>query len=917
MSAAPREPSRILIVDGTNTLYRAFFAIPPLRTPDGTPTNAAYGFVNMINKLVREEQPDALIVVFDARGRTFRHERYAEYKATRDAQPEDLSSQIPWVRELVDAYRIPVLEVPGFEADDVIATLVARAPAQARISIVSTDRDLMQIVSERVTLLDGIRDRRFGPAEVEARFGVPPARVLDLRALVGDTSDNIPGVKGIGEKGAAKLLAEWGDLDNLLAHVAEVTPNRARTALEAGIENARISRELATLRLDAPVGEDFGAFAVREPDRARLRELFERLGFVRLLDAVQQPPGVDPRDTLPFGPGAAGAQPALLDAPAGVAPARVEVELRADLGELAALAAALPEAEPVPLVLICDGTGSVGSTPVGLGMGLAPERAAYVPLAPKGLPLADVADALRGVLETPGKRAWLAEDSKRIQGVCAEHALELAPPAFDVGLAAGLLDYSGAQDLASLSLRYLGRKLRALEELTGRGAKAVPAATLPAAELARFAGESACALAAIRAPLADALERSGLARLYHDVELPLTRTLSRMERAGIRIDEARLRALSDEYAVQLDTTLREIYALAGEEFLVSSPKQLQYVLFEKLKLPAARRTKTGFSTDEAVLEALALQHELPARIVAYRRLAKLKNTYVDALPPLVNPATGRIHPTFHQLGAATGRLSASDPNVQNIPIRSEEGVRIREAFVPAEGARLVSADYSQVELRILAHYSGDTSLIEAFRAGEDIHRRTAAEVWSVAPEAVSAEQRARAKAVNFGIIYGLSSFGLANQLGIATGEAQETITTYFARYQGVRRFIDETIAAAQRDGFVTTHLGRRRTLPDLNSRNRVLRQAAERMAVNTVIQGTAADLIKAAMLAVDRALEAGGFGARMILQVHDELVFEVPVAELDAVSKLIREKMEGVFPLGVPLAVELGVGRHWREAHPV
>jgi DNA polymerase-1 len=341
------------------------------------------------------------------------------------------------------------------------------------------------------------------------------------------------------------------------------------------------------------------------------------------------------------------------------------------------------------------------------------------------------------------------------------------------------------------------------------------------------------------------------------------------------------------------------------------------VLFEKLKLPAVRKTKTGFSTDEAVLEQLAAQHELPAKIVAYRRLAKLKNTYVDALPPLVNPATGRLHPTFHQMGAATGRLSAANPNVQNIPIRSEEGVRIREAFVPAEGARLLSADYSQVELRILAHYSGDTSLIEAFRAGEDIHRRTAAEVWNVAPGAVSHDQRARAKAVNFGIIYGLSSFGLANQLGIATGEAQETITTYFARYQGVRRFIDETIAAAQRDGFVTTLLGRRRALPDLNSRNRVLRQAAERMAVNTVIQGTAADLIKAAMLAVDRALESGGYATRMILQVHDELVFEVPVAELDAVSALIRATMESVLPLGVPLAVEIGVGRHWREAHPV
>jgi DNA polymerase I len=918
VSAAP-QPKRLVIVDGNNTLYRAFFAIPPLRATDGTATNAAYGFVNMLNKLVREEKPDALVVVFDARGRTFRHEQYPEYKATRDAQPEDLSSQFPLTRELIDAYRIPMLEVPGFEADDVIATLVDQAPPDARITIVSTDRDLMQLVDERVNLLDGIRDRSFGPAEVLERYGVPPSRVLDFRALVGDTSDNIPGVKGIGEKGAAKLITEWGDLDNLLAHVAEVMPLRARTALEAGIENAKISRELATLRRDAPVGDDLSRFAVQEPDRARLRPMFERLGFTRLLDGLREPSAGDPRDTLPFGApiGASAPAPAAA-APSSATPIEVEIEAAADAKSLSALAGQLAEAQaPVPIALICDGEGSVGATPVALALGVARGRVATVSLAPAGPPLADVADALRAVLEAPGKAPWIAEDAKQVQGVCAEHGLALAPPAFDVGLAAGLLDFGGAQDLASLAQRYVGCKLRAFEDLVGRGAKAVTAQSLPPAEIARYAAECACCVASMATPLRDALEQTGLARLYDEVELPLTRVLSRMERAGVRIDEAKLRALSDEYTVQLDTTLREIYALAGEEFLVSSPKQLQYVLFEKLKLPAAKKTKTGFSTDEAVLEALAAQHELPAKIVAYRRLSKLKNTYVDALPPLVNTSTGRLHPTFHQLGAATGRLSAANPNVQNIPIRSEEGVRIREAFVPAEGARLLSADYSQVELRILAHYSGDTSLIEAFRAGEDIHRRTAAEVWSTAPDAVSADQRARAKAVNFGIIYGLSSFGLANQLGIATGEAQETITTYFARYQGVRRFIDETIAAAQRDGFVTTLLGRRRALPDLNSRNRVLRQAAERMAVNTVIQGTAADLIKAAMLAVDRALEAGGYATRMILQVHDELVFEVPIAELDAVSRLIREKMESVMPLGVPLAVELGVGRHWREAHPV
>jgi DNA polymerase-1 len=890
-------PARVLIVDGTNTLYRAFFAIPPLRAPDGTPTNAAYGFVNMLGKLVREEQPDAVIVVFDARGRTFRHERYPAYKATREAQPEDLSVQIPWVRELVSAYRLPILEVPGYEADDVIATLVSRAPSDASIAIVSTDKDLMQLVSPRVTLLDGIRERRIGPREVEERFGVAPARVLDLRALVGDTSDNIPGVKGIGEKGAAKLIQQWGDLENLLAHTADVTPPRARSALEAGVEAARTSRELARLHDDVPLDADFAAFALREPDTARLRELYTRLGFTRLLESLGE---------------SAGAAPPPRDAAAPLELLRVEN--REDLDRLAA---ELAERGSAALVLVCAEPGIVGAQPLGLACGLGPGRAAWVSLAPRGPALAEVADALRASLEPPGKVAWVAEDAKQIQGICAESGLELAPPGFDVGLAAGLLDASGAVDLQALALRHLGRKLGSYEDLAGRGSKALPAASIPEQALAHFAAESACAVDDLVAPLRAALEKDALARLYDEVELPLTRVLARMERVGVRVDEALLRALSKEYESQLGATLREIHALAGEEFLVSSPKQLQQVLFEKLKLPAGRRTKTGYSTDEAVLEQLATQHELPARILAYRRLAKLKNTYVDALPPLVNPHTGRIHPTFHQLGAATGRLSATNPNVQNIPIRSDEGVRIREAFVPAEGARLLSADYSQVELRILAHYSGDESLIEAFRAGEDIHRRTAAEVWGIPPEQVSAAQRARAKAVNFGIIYGLSSFGLANQLGIATGEAQETIDTYFARYRGVRRFIETTISGAKRDGYVTTWLGRRRALPDLQSRNRTLRQAAERMAVNTVIQGTAADLIKAAMLAIDRALEAAGLRARMILQVHDELVLEVPHAELQAVSALAKETMEGVLPLGVPLAVEIGVGRHWREAHPV
>jgi DNA polymerase-1 len=891
----PKRPSddvpHVVLVDGTNTLYRAFFAIPGLRAPDGTPTNAAYGFVNTLAKVVREERPDYLVVVFDARGKTFRHERYREYKANRDAQPEDLSTQIPIVRELVEAYRVPILEVPGVEADDVIATLVDCAPDDARVTIVSTDKDLMQLVDQRVTLVDGIKDRRYRPDDVEKRFGVPPEKVLDLRALVGDPSDNIPGVKGIGEKGAAKLIQEWGDLDNLLAHAEEVTPARARNALTGGSETALLSRDLATLRRDAPLPGQYEDWRVAPPDADALRDLFQRLGFTRLLDTLESAPQ---QTTLPD----------------------VEIEIVTDRAGLDALAAALAECPAIPVALMADGEGVVGVRPVGLALGKGSRRAAYVALSPAGPSLAEAAEALRAPLTSDGGPDWCAADAKRIQGIFAEHGLELPTPRFDVTIAGHLLDAgAGARSVSVLAGQFLGRELQSYEDLAGRGAKAKAASELPQDELARFACELVCAIDELGSPMRERIEADELAPLLDDVELPLAGVLARMERAGVRVDEARLATLSAEYERDLARIEREIFDLAGEEFLVSSPKQLQVILFEKLKLPVIRKTKTGYSTDEGVLEQLAAHHELPARILAYRRLAKLKNTYVDALPPLVDERTGRIHPTFHQLGAATGRLSAANPNVQNIPIRTEEGIRIREAFVPADGCRLVSADYSQIELRILAHFSRDESLIEAFRSGEDIHRRTAATVWGVEPEDVSDDQRARAKAVNFGIIYGLSSFGLANQLGIAGAEAQETIDTYFARYTGVRRFIDETIEQAKREGFVRTFLGRRRYLPDLRSRNRVLRQAAERMAVNTVIQGTQAGLIKRAMIEVDALLTRSHPRASMILQVHDELVFEVPEGETDGTGAEIREAMEGILPLGVPLVVSVGVGRHWREAH--
>jgi DNA polymerase-1 len=892
-----------VIVDAANCLYRAFFAIPPLRTAEGFPTNAAYGFVNMLNKTLREERPDHVVVVFDAPGGApFREEIYPAYKANREAQPEDLTRQMPAVRELVDAYRLPVLEVPGVEADDVIATLVATLPEDWEASILSTDKDLMQLVSERVALVDTMKERRFGPAEVEARFGVPPARVLDVRALVGDASDNIPGVRGIGDKGAAKLIAEWGSLENLLAHLDEIPQARTRALLAEQQEQARLSKRLAALAADVTLPVPIEELTVREPDREALRALFRRLEFGRLLAELDAPPGA----------------PAPPPAPLAAASSAVAVELIRDEAALVDLLERLGRAEPVIVVPVGAGDNALREPPVGLAFALGEARAAYVPFGHRSLvegPQLRAEVVAARVAALLAGRAWGGRATKAMIAWLGEDDGELRAPVCDVEVAAFLLDPAAARGSAALAARHLGRPLRTWDQLAGRGAKAIAAADLSIAEAARWAGEEVCVVAALRPLLDEQLARDGLASLYAEVEMPLGGVLARIERAGVRVDEAALAALSREYAHELVRIEVEIHRLAGEAFQIGSPKQLQTVLFEKLKLPVVRKTKTGYSTDEAVLEQLAAQHPLPERILAYRRLAKLKSTYVDALPPLVDPKTGRIHPTFHQMGAATGRLSASDPNVQNIPIRSDEGVRIREAFVAREGWRLVSADYSQVELRILAHFSGDPELIAAFRSGEDVHRRTAAGVLGVAPERVDAAQRARAKAINFGIIYGSTAFGIANQLGIASAEAQKTIDAYFERYRGVRRFLDETILRAREQGYVRTLLGRRRYLPDLASRNRVLRNAAERMAVNTVIQGTAADLIKKAMVDLDGALRRARLRAQMILQVHDELVFEAPEPEVQAVAGLARERMESAVALEVPLVVDLGVGRNWREAH--
>ena len=889
-------PKKLLLVDASSSVFRAFFAIPALANSAGVPSNAALGFTTMLQKLLRESRPDYVAVIWDAPGPKRRKAIYPEYKATRDAAPEALRAQFPWIRRIVEAYRLAALEHEGEEADDVIATLARSAErAGVEVEIASTDKDLMQLVSSKVTLVDTMRDRRFSPEAVEARFGVPPAQMLDLRSLIGDSSDNIPGVKGIGEKGAAQLLREHGSLDALLANPDAVAQKRAREALRVGAEMARLSRELSRLREDLPIEFDPEKMALREPDTSALAELFRELEFKRLLDELGSPASSSRSED-------------------GAATREVATRVLSSSTELAALARSLGGAPALAIEAVLEPNDPMRGELLALALATGTEEAVLVPL--RGDGAAAALEALRDVLEARD-RVFLGSNLKLAAIALARRGVKLAGPLRDVAVAAYVANPSQAVDRPEvLSRTYLSHGFMSEAECFGGGAKRRTFDQVPDDELAaHFA-----ALAALDQALLPALERD-LARseqlaIYDELEVPLVAVLVRMELEGVRIDEAKLAELGERLEHELAESRRRIYALAGEEFNIGSPKQLQAILFDKLALPPTKKTKTGFSTDESVLEELALSHELPREILTHRQLAKLSSTYVEALPGLVNPETGRIHCTFNQTVAATGRLSSSKPNLQNIPIRTPLGQEIRAAFVPAEGRLLLSADYSQIELRILAHLSEDPELLKAFREGADIHVRTASQVFGIPEAEVSAEQRARTKAINFGIIYGQSGFGLARALGISQSDAREQIDAYFARYPGVRRFIDAAIRSAREQGFARTISGRRRYLPELASGNRALRQAAERMAVNSVIQGTAADVIKRAMVDLDADLRGGAVpSARMILQVHDELVFEVVPTEREALSRCVLARMQNAVELSVPLVVHVGYGPHWLAAH--
>jgi DNA polymerase-1 len=897
----------LTLIDGSGFVFRAYHALPHLSTTKGVPTNAVYGFTTMVLKALREHAPTHVALVLDAAGRhSFRHELDEEYKANRPDAPDDLQQQFPLVREVARALNVPVIEERGFEADDVIATLACRARERGwDVVVVTGDKDFAQLVDERVTLYDPMAEAAgrggwTGRAEVEKKMGVPPERMVEYQAILGDKIDNVPGIPGVGEVTAAALVRKFGTVEELLAHPEEIPGavprggEKLKEKILAGTERLRLNRKLVELRRDMslPYGpEDFARVPI---DEERARALFTELEFSRLLKDLPAPPPTARRE---------------------------EVEILLTKGELDEAVAAARAAGEVGLRAAFGGERPRVDPATGVAFA-AGGRAFYLPLshrylgAPAQLSLEEAREGLRPLVEDPAV-AKHGHDLKAEAHALAAMGLALRGPGVDTEIASRLLLPTRREHaLADVARERISCELPQLAAPAAPGKR--PSRTAPCEmEVERVAGYAAACAAALpdlARALRRALEDEGLARLYDEAERPLVPVLARMERAGILVDTSAMEAMSAEFGLAMGDLERRIHAAAGRAFNVASTRELARVLFEELKLPVLKRLKTGPSTDQDVLERLAEQHPLPSLVLEHRSLSKLKGTYVDALPQLVE-ADGRIHTTFHQGGAATGRLSSSDPNLQNIPIRTELSKRIRAAFVAPPGQVLLSADYSQIELRILAHFASDPALLEAFRRKEDVHAATAAETFGVPREAVTPDMRRVAKVLNFGIAYGLSAFGLSQRLDMPPREAQAIIDRYFARYAAVRRWLDETVARARQAGEVRTLCGRKRALPELMSRNPALRQGAERMAVNTPIQGTAADLIKLAMIRVDRAIEARRSRARLLLQVHDELVLEVVEEEAESAAAMVREEMAAAGQLAVPLEVEVGWGRSWADAH--
>jgi len=911
---------KLILVDGSSYLYRAFHALPPLRSSRGEPTGALHGVLNMINKLLRDFPQSQVAVVFDAPGKTFRDDLFAEYKAHRPPMPDDLRAQIEPLLQAVAGMGLPLLRITGVEADDVIGTLATRAAKAGDAVLISTgDKDMAQLVNEQITLINTMNDSLLDRAGVKAKFDVFPEQIIDYLALVGDSSDNIPGVDKVGPKTAAKWLNAYGTLDKVLENAAEI-PGKVGENLRGSLSVVALSRQLATIRCDLELSLDEAAPVRRPPDVAVLKELYARLELRSLLRQLEG------GESAPAAVVAAAVVTTVVVVE-GAAPAADSIERQyttiSDWTQFLAWCERLARAPLFAFDTETTGLDYMQAQIVGVSFCIEPGHGAYVPLAhnyagaPEQLDRGRVLAMLRPLLEDPDK-VKVGAHIKFDMHVLANHGIKLRGERYDTMLESYVLNSTATRhDMDSMAAKYLGIQTIKFEDVAGKGAKQLTFDQVGVETAAAYAAEDADVTLRLHLNLWPQLQAApALAQLYEQIERPLIPVLQRMERGGVLIDRSMLRQQSIELAARLAQLGADAQREAGQEFNVESPRQLQQILFEKLQIPVLRKTPTGQpSTAEDVLEELADKHALPRLILEYRALAKLRSTYTERLPEQIDQTTGRVHTSYHQAVAATGRLSSTDPNLQNIPIRTPEGRRIRQAFIAPPGHVLLSADYSQIELRIMAHLSDDEGLLNAFAQDQDIHRATAAEVFGVAPEQVSADQRRSAKAINFGLIYGMSAFGLARQLGIERAAAARYVELYFARYPGVRRYMDGTRERAKREGYVETVYGRRLYLPDINSRNRQLQQYAERSAINAPMQGTAADIIKRAMLSVDEWSQRPQVGARLLMQVHDELILEVAEDFLEEATRQVRTLMEAAATLKVPLRVEVGHGQNWDQAH--
>ena len=888
----------LVLVDGSSYLYRAFHAMPNLNNSHGEPTGAIYGITNMLRKLLADYNPQHVAVVFDAKGKTFRHDMYPDYKANRPPMPDDLRLQIEPVHEIVKAMGLPLLCVPGVEADDVIGTLARQAATAGEACVISTgDKDMAQLVDDHVTLINTMNDTVSDRAQVEDKFGVPPERIIDYLALMGDSSDNIPGVPKVGPKTAAKWLQQYHSLDELIAKSDDVG-GKVGESLRANLDQLPLSRVLATIRTDIELEHKFDELQRQTADEDHLRDLFQRFEFKTWLSEL-------------------GGANAAADAP------ERDYEIILEQKQLDGWIQQINKAEYVAVDTETTSLDAHQADIVGVSFCCSAGKAAYIPLAHNypGVPAQLDRDTVLNQL-----KPWLEDESavkvgqnlKYDMNVLARHGIELKGVVYDTMLESYVLDSTASRhDMDSLAMKYLGHKTIKYEDVAGKGKSQICFSEVELDKAGPYAAEDADITLRLHETLWPKLQQSeSLVSIFREMEMPLVPVLSRIERHGVLIDADMLHQQSTMLAHRMLEVEQKAHDMAGQTFNMASPKQIQEILFEKLGLPVLRKTPKGQpSTAEEVLQELSLDYELPQLILEHRGLAKLKSTYTDKLPLMINPHTGRVHTSYHQAVAATGRLSSSDPNLQNIPVRNEEGRRIRQAFIPEKGYRMVSADYSQVELRIMAHLSQDEGLLRAFSEGADVHRATAAEVFAVTADAVTSEQRRHAKAINFGLIYGMSAFGLARQLKIDRASAQDYINLYFERYPGVKEYMDRTREQAHDQGYVETVYGRRLYLPEINASNHQRRQYAERTAINAPMQGTAADIIKRAMIVIDQWIHTAQVPVRMIMQVHDELIFEIAETEVEAMTSEIVSMMTGVTGLRVPLEVDAGVGDNWDQAH--